>query len=80
MQLMLSADDFEYSDHTVDRTIACFEAGALTSASIMANMPATERAADWARSQLEFSFGVHLVYCTDESERAVAPPRRSRHS
>lgn len=45
MRIILSADDFGFSDHTVERTIACFDAGVLTSASIMANMPATERAA-----------------------------------
>lgn len=45
MRFIIGADDFGFSDHTVDRTIACFEAGALTGASIMARMPATERAA-----------------------------------
>ena len=74
MKIILSADDFGYSDHTVDRTIACFEAGALTSASIMANMPATERAIRWAKLHPEFSFGIHLCYCTDELERPILPP------
>jgi predicted glycoside hydrolase/deacetylase ChbG (UPF0249 family) len=71
MQIILSADDFGYSDHTVDRTIACFEAGALTSASIMANMPATDRAVEWAKSHPEFSYGVHLCYATTHFERPL---------
>jgi predicted glycoside hydrolase/deacetylase ChbG (UPF0249 family) len=74
MEIIVTADDFGLSDHTVDRTIACFEAGALTSASIMANMPATERAIEWAKSHPEFSFGVHLCYCTDDYERPVLSP------
>ncbi|MGE0255523.1 MAG: hypothetical protein AB7N54_09730 [Alphaproteobacteria bacterium] len=50
MRIMLGAGDFGFADHTTDRTIACFEAGVLTGASIMARMPTTERAAAWARA------------------------------
>lgn len=73
MRIILGADDFGFSDHTVERTIACFDAGVLTSASIMANMPATERAAAWAKANAHHSFGVHLCFCTDDIERPVLP-------
>ena len=73
VRFIIGADDFGFSDHTVDRTIACFEDGAMTGASIMARMPATERAASWARAHPEFSYGVHLCFSTDEVERPVLP-------
>ena len=40
MRLVLNADDFGYSDDTVEATIECFACGALTSATIMPAMPA----------------------------------------
>ena len=46
LQLIVNADDFGQSDDTVDATIECFEAGALTSATLMPGMPASERALD----------------------------------
>lgn len=73
MRIILAADDFGFSEHTVERTIACFEAGALTSASIMAKVPETERAAAWAKTHREHSFGVHLCFSTDDVERPVLP-------
>jgi len=74
VRFILGADDFGFSDHTVDRTIACFEAGVLTGASIMANMPATGRATAWASAHPAFSYGVHLCFSTDDVERPVLPP------
>ena len=73
MRIILAADDFGLSEHTVERTIACFDAGALTSASIMANVPATEMATTWAAAHREHSFGVHLCFSTDDVERPVLP-------
>lgn len=72
--VILAADDFGISAHTVERTIAAFDAGALTSASIMANVPETAAAAGWARAHSEHSFGVHLCFSTDDVERPVLPP------
>lgn len=74
MRLLLHADDFGASDATVDATVACFEQGALTSASIMPGMPATERAAAFAREHPELDFGVHLTFVGDEDERPLSPP------
>jgi len=73
MRIILAADDFGLSEHTVERTIACFDAGALTSASIMANVPATEMATTWAAAHREHSFGVHLCFSTDDVEHPVLP-------
>jgi predicted glycoside hydrolase/deacetylase ChbG (UPF0249 family) len=70
-RLIVNADDFGYSDHTVDATIECFQRGVLTSATMMANMPAFERAAAFAREHPEFSYGLHLCL-TDE--RPVSDP------
>ena len=69
--LIVNADDFGYSDHTVDATIECFEKGVLSSATIMPNMPAAERAAAFARAHPQFSYGLHLCL-TDE--RPVSDP------
>jgi len=61
-RVILHADDFGFDDDATDATIRCFGEGTLTSATIMANMPASERAASYARAHSEFSFGAHLVY------------------
>jgi predicted glycoside hydrolase/deacetylase ChbG (UPF0249 family) len=76
MRIVINADDFGMSDDTVAATIECFERGALTSATIMVNMPATGAAIDFARTHPEFSFGVHLTYCGDGDgvERPVREP------
>ena len=74
MRIVTTADDFGFDDETVDCTIACLEDGVLTGASIMANMPATRRALDYARHRPDKSYGVHLVFCTDENERPCASP------
>jgi predicted glycoside hydrolase/deacetylase ChbG (UPF0249 family) len=73
VKIIVNADDFGWDDETVDATIACFEAGALTSATIMATMPAAERAAEYAKRNPRFSFGVHLTYVGDGIEPALTP-------
>ncbi len=55
-------------------SIECFERGALTGATIMVNMPAAAQAITYAKEHPELSFGVHLVYLTDDLERPVASP------
>jgi len=73
--LVINADDFGFSDHTVEATIECFESGVLSSATLMANMPAFEKAALFAREHPEFSYGLHLCL-TDElpvSDPATIP-------
>src|SRR5262245_26642107 len=74
MRIITNADDFGFSDDTVEATIGCFESGALTSATIMPRMPATERALEYARTHPEHSFGVHLTYVSDGVEAPVLPP------
>ncbi len=74
MRIVLNADDFGGSAETVDATIACFEQGALTSATIMPNMPATDRAVEFARAHPEFSFGVHLTLTGDGNESPLSLP------
>lgn len=64
-RLIVNADDFGLDDHTVEWTIRGFECGALTSATIMAGMPATEKAVEFAKGHSQFSFGVHF-YFVDE--------------
>ena len=65
-QVIINADDFGLSDHTVEWTIKGFECGALTSATIMAGMPATDKAIDYAKTHPLFSFGIHF-YLVDET-------------
>ena len=59
-KLVINADDFGLSDHTVEYTIKGFECGALTSATIMAGLPATAKAVEFAKAHPQFSFGVHF--------------------
>lgn len=64
-RLIVNADDFGLDEHTVEWTINGFECGALTSATIMAGMLATEKAVEFAKGHPQFSFGVHF-YLVDE--------------
>ena len=64
-RLIVNADDFGLNKHTVAWTVKGFECGALTSATIMAGMPATEKAVEFAKAHPQFSFGVHF-YLVDE--------------
>jgi predicted glycoside hydrolase/deacetylase ChbG (UPF0249 family) len=74
MLVILNADDFGSSPDTVRATIECFEQGALTSATIMPGMPATQEALEFARGHPELSFGVHLTLTGDGRERPLAGP------
>ena len=60
-QLIINADDFGFSAHTVDWTLRCFEAGVLSSATLMAGAAEFPRAAAFARANPQWSFGLHLV-------------------
>ena len=48
-RIIVNADDFGLSDHTVEWTIKGFECGAISSATIMAGMSATDKAIAYAR-------------------------------
>jgi predicted glycoside hydrolase/deacetylase ChbG (UPF0249 family) len=74
LQLIVNADDFGQSEDTFDATVECFEAGALTSATVMPGMPATERALEFGRAHPEFGFGVHLTLCADPLSRPLCDP------
>jgi chitin disaccharide deacetylase len=75
-RILLNADDFGFDTDTTKSTIECFERGGLTSATIMANMPATEAAAAFAKAHPEFSFGAHLTFTSDGVEFPVLPRSR----
>ncbi len=62
MKIILHADDFGFDENSTRCTIDCFEKYALSSASIMAKMPATKYAIDFAKANKEHSFGIHLTY------------------
>lgn len=62
MRVILHADDFGYDSDTTAATIELLECGALSSASIMATMPAAEEAMSYASKHPQHSFGVHLTY------------------
>lgn len=64
-KLIINADDFGYSDHTVKLTIECFGAGVLSGATLMPNMLAFDKAAAFALKHPEFCYGLHLCL-TDE--------------
>lgn len=71
-RLIINADDFGFDRDTVEATVSAFDRGLLTSATIMANMPASDDAIGWASDHPEFSFGVHLVWAGDGLERPLS--------
>ena len=66
-KLIINADDFGFDTETVEWTIKGFETGKLTSATIMAGMPETARAVEYAKAHPQFSFGVHLCLVDEKS-------------
>jgi predicted glycoside hydrolase/deacetylase ChbG (UPF0249 family) len=72
LQLIVNADDFGLSEDSVAATIECFEAGALTSATIMPSVPATDRALAYALEHPELGFGVHLTFTGEKGSRPLA--------
>ena len=73
MKIILAADDFGYSLETLNATIDCAEAGALTSASILVNCPESEKALNYAREHPSFGWGVHLTFVGDGVEKSLLP-------
>ncbi|MEE9416874.1 MAG: ChbG/HpnK family deacetylase [Acidimicrobiales bacterium] len=71
MRLIVSADDFGFDEDTVAATIDCLEAGTIRNTSLMANMPATKLAADYAADHPEHCYGVHLTFTRDTVEMPV---------
>lgn len=59
----MTADDFGFSQDTLDATIACLAAGVVRNASIMVTAPATDAAMDYALAHPEHCYGIHLVLC-----------------
>lgn len=76
LRLILNADDFGLDEDTLAATVECFRAGALTSATIMLGMPATEQALEFARDNPELDFGVHLGFTGDFGQRPLAGAER----
>lgn len=62
--LVINADDLGYSRHVNDRIFELMDRGRITSATLMANGPAFEEAAEGLRAYPQCSFGVHLN-CTE---------------
>ncbi|MDB5321132.1 MAG: hypothetical protein JWN40_2763 [Phycisphaerales bacterium] len=74
MRIITNADDFGMDADTVKATIECLDAGALTGATIMPNMPGTQLAVEYAKAHPEKSFGAHLTYVTDTVEAPLCDP------
>lgn len=59
--LIINADDFGWDEDSCKTTIACMEAGSITSATIMTGRPATDMACEYAAANSHrFSFGLHF--------------------
>lgn len=70
--LIINADDFGLDRETFNTTVDCFEAGLLTSATIMVGCDASALAYDYARqNRKRFSFGLHFNIV--DGFRPVAP-------
>ncbi|MGE5522903.1 MAG: carbohydrate deacetylase [Rhodospirillaceae bacterium] len=78
LRVILNADDFGRDEDTCRETVACFERGILSSASIMPTMPATSAACEYATRHPEFSYGVHLTFVRETCEAPAAPLRSIR--
>ena len=76
MRILTNADDFGYDSDTVSATVECFSLGALTSATIMPKMPATEQAIAFAIKHPQYSFGLHLTFVCDTVEAPLSPPHK----
>ncbi len=76
MQIIVNADDFGMDQDTLDATIDCFQTRAITSATLMAKMPATEAAIAFAAENPSLSFGVHLFLGRVTVEAPVSPPEK----
>ena len=74
LRVIVNADDFGRDGDTCRETIACFERGVVSSASIMPTMPATAEACAYAKRHPEFSYGVHLTFARQSCEAPAAPP------
>jgi len=74
-EIIVNADDFGYDRDSTLATIDCFRAGALTSATIMPKMPATNMAIKFACANPQHAYGVHLTFVRDTLECPVADPR-----
>lgn len=73
LRVIVNADDFGRDADTCMETIACFERGVISSASIMPTMPATAQACAFAKLHPEFSYGVHLTFVRETCEAPAAP-------
>jgi predicted glycoside hydrolase/deacetylase ChbG (UPF0249 family) len=62
-RVIVNADDFGMSASVTDAILVAHRYGFLTSASLMANMPAAEYAAKQARRAPNLGIGVHLNVC-----------------
>lgn len=71
-RLITNADDFGLSRGISDAVVSAHKDGILTSASIMANQPASEYAIELLRQVPDLGIGIHLNLC---SGRPVLPPR-----
>lgn len=74
MRVIINADDFGLDADCVATTIAAIRAGAVTSATIMANMPGSADALGFARAEPGVSFGVHLTFAGAALESPLSPP------
>ena len=61
-RLIINADDFGNTDGVVQGIIELYEAGVVSSASCMTNMPAWGQASAYLREHPELGAGVHLVF------------------
>jgi predicted glycoside hydrolase/deacetylase ChbG (UPF0249 family) len=71
MRVIVNADDFGYDADTVSATVALMRSGAVTSATIMANMPGSMEAIRFAARERGRGFGVHLTFAGSAGERPI---------
>lgn len=77
-RLIINADDWGYDEQTTNRTLDCFNHGALSSASGMVFMQDSERAAKIAVER-GLDIGLHLNLSSPFSSSAIPAPLANHH-
>lgn len=70
--LIINADDWGRDPVATDTTLACFQAGSISSASAMVFLPDSERAAELAKQE-NLKIGLHINFTQEFSDTACPP-------
>lgn len=76
--LILNADDWGYDDETTQKIVDCHQAGGVTSATAMAYMEGSRKAAEQAAQVPSLGIGLHLNFVEEYSDPETPADVRER--